>query len=223
MKRTLLDPRTTHLLTKVYTNLLKLPPNNYKTPPRVLAINGMYAFFEKGQRCHIGGKTVDRIMRIGINRQNGNFRNRIRQHYGRVRTLSGKRSSSIFRRHVGGAILKKTNPKDRRLNRWLKEDTPRFHNIEKAVSLHFRQHLSFVCFEMGNKKRRWQVEKGLIGLLSLYSPQTSTRWLGRHAADENIQKSGLWNIQDTFPERLKLGWVRHFEHAMKRHHSKERA
>ena len=48
-------------------------PVNYKDLPQ----NGIYVFFEKDELGHSG----NRIVRIGINKNDGNFINRIKEHY----------------------------------------------------------------------------------------------------------------------------------------------
>ena len=180
----------------LYALIRTLPLLNYLTAPVVLPRDGVYLFFELGERVSLDGQAVNRIVRVGTHRVDGRFRNRIRQHYGRVRSLGGSRSSSVFRKHVGGAIISRADPRDSRLTAWLKDEQTRFPDLEAEVSRMLRDSFTFVCFRVDCRKERMQLERGLIALLAkhpLGSP--STDWLGRHAVAGEIRSSGLWNVE----------------------------
>jgi len=206
------DPPTLTMLREAYTLLLKLPKRNHKTPPKNLPLDGVYAFFERGEKCRINGRKVKRIVRVGINEQDGNFRKRIRQHYGNVNSLMGHTTGSVFRNLVGGALLRKA--KDRRWKRWV-DKIGSFPDVEKKVSAQLRRNFTFVCFRLNTQTGRHRVEKGLIGLLACCSPHApSKRWLGYHAADERVQESCLWNRNYTKPKAIDLSWFDQFKRAV---------
>jgi len=105
---------------QVYGLLDLLPRNNYLTPMHNLPKNGIYLFFEQGEDIVRGDRLVNRIVRVGTHDKDGRFRNRIRQHYGSVISLKGNKNASVFRKHLGGALLRRDNPADHRLQEWLK-------------------------------------------------------------------------------------------------------
>ncbi|MHB8132538.1 MAG: hypothetical protein ACYDEX_26585 [Mobilitalea sp.] len=117
------------ILTKsLYTILQPLPRFNHETPKRNLPVNGIYIFFERSET--IG--TIDRIVRVGTHKKDDRFRGRIRQHYGYVNSLKGNKNGSVFRNHLGGALMRKDNPSDPRLKDWLKQDGPTFLEVEDS-------------------------------------------------------------------------------------------
>src|SRR3989442_15289409 len=75
-----------------------------------LPMNGIYFFYEKGERSRHPAAD-QRIVRIGTHRE-GNFRARIAEHFGPdLSTLGVDRPKpadrSIFRKHLGRALLNK--------------------------------------------------------------------------------------------------------------------
>jgi len=180
----------------VYELAHLLPRRDHVTPSRALPLDGLYLFFERGELVDCSGRAVDRIVRVGTHRMNGRFRKRIRQHYGRVRSLGGNRDESIFRKHVGTALLRKAGPCDTELNDWLAGNGPSSPALEAEVSQTLRDNFTFVCVRVDDGGRRRCLERGLIALLAqhpLGSP--SAGWLGHHAFADEIRSSGLWNVQ----------------------------
>src|SRR5215213_2216752 len=98
------------VISSLYAALIQLPRRDHHTPPRELPPNGIYAFFERGETIPWPGGTTDRIVRVGTHKVDGNFPGRIRAHYGRVRSLGGNKNGSVFRKHLGGALLRQTDP-----------------------------------------------------------------------------------------------------------------
>jgi hypothetical protein len=120
----------------------------------------------------------------------------MRQHYGSDSSLGGNKNSSVFRKHVGGALLRRANPRDPRLERWLTQDAPTFPEVEAQVSKVLRENFTFVCFRADDRHERLSLERGLISLLAqtpLALP--SPGWLGHDAAASEIRLGGLWNTQ----------------------------
>lgn len=180
----------------VYELLLALPRNASATALSSLPENGIYVFFERSETIELSGHVVDRIVRVGTHRSDGRFRGRIRQHYGNRSSLRGNKNSSVFRKHVGGAIIRRDNPDDDRLHDWLTQDAPTDLDIEERVSRYFAENFTFACFAMEDKRERLAVESQLIALLAQRPMgRPSPRWLGHYAQSEIIRRTGLWNTQ----------------------------
>ena len=185
-----------HIVAEIYNLLSCLPKHNHLTPKKELPVSGIYIFYEKGEKCYLGESETDRIVRIGTHKSDGRFPGRIRQHYGQVNSLRGNKNSSVFRKHVGSALISRTNRDDPRLKDWIKQGEPGTSEIEELVSLELRNNFTFVCFTVDTKEERLSLESGLIAILSQFPPgQPSDNWLGKYAASPDIVRSGLWNTQ----------------------------
>lgn len=185
------------MITKeVYKLFLGLLRHNHLTRKNALPLNGIYIFYEKGETCPLGGIETDRIVRIGTHKSDGRFAGRIRQHYGQVNSLRGNKNSSVFRKHVGSALIIRNDPKDIRLKDWITQDGPTYMEIEEQVSRELRNNFTFVCFSVDTREERLDIESGLIALLAqLPLGQPSDNWLGKYATSPDISRSGLWNTQ----------------------------
>ncbi len=193
----------------IYSIISILPRFSFQTPKKILPSNGIYLFFEQGETID---NNLDRIVRIGTHKADGRFPKRIRQHYGNTSSLKGNKNSSVFRKQIGGAMLRKVNDADPRLNDWLIQDGPTFQEVEENVSKVLRERFTFSCFHVENKGERLSLEKGLIALLAQYSlGQPSINWLGNYAANEKITKSGLWNTQHIKAEPLNIKQLKRIE------------
>ena len=183
---------------EIYRLVAQLERQNHLALASDLPRNGIYLFFERGELVRLEGETLDRIVRVGTHRGTGRFPGRIRQHYGNRGSLGGQRNASVFRRHVGGALLQRDNPDDPRTGEWLRQGGSSFIEVEEAVSKTLRENFSFVCFAVEQMSDRLSLERGLIALLALEQLQASSdAWLGRSAAAKEIRQSGLWNTQHT--------------------------
>ena len=191
--------------TDVYNLLASLRRFDNAFVPSHLPSSGIYFFYEKGETIRLGGLAADRIVRVGINRSNGRFRSRIRGHYGRVSRLGGNKNGSVFRKHLGGALLRRVDPDDQRLTGWLCQDGPTYAEVEREVSLVLRHNFTFACVWVEDADERTNLESALIALLAqepLGHP--SPTWLGAYAASADIRNSGLWNTQHIRSEPLTL-------------------
>jgi hypothetical protein len=186
-----------HNLTKeLYSLVHRLPPFGYYTDGKDLPENGIYLFFERGEDVKLQDNSADRIVRVGTHKSDFRFRGRIRQHYGNRSSLKGNKNGSVFRKHLGGALLRRLNLNDYRLNDWLTQDGPTFIEVEEKVSQVLRENFTFVCFRVDTKEDRLNLERALIAQLAQYSlGLPSKNWLGLYADSEKIRKSGLWNTQ----------------------------
>lgn len=174
---------------------------------------GVYFFFEQGEFRE--DNVTLRVVRVGTHALTKGSKttlwDRLRQHRG---TLSGSRPGggdhrgSIFRLHIGSAILNKKEIKDR-YPTWgvgssAKADIKdKEYPIEKLVSQYIRK-MPFIWLKIEDKpgpnSLRNYIEKNSIALLSNYGKSKinkidppSKNWLGYHSPNEKIRKSGLWN------------------------------
>ena len=119
----------------------------------------------------------------------------------------GNHRGSIFRLHVGTALLARGDWPDDVARTWRvgssakREIREREVPLEKAVSKHIGQ-MPFLWVAVddppGPQSLRGYIERNAIALLSnngsgANDPSSST-WLGRCAAAEAIRSSGLWNV-----------------------------
>lgn len=169
---------------------------NHRVERKELPPCGIYLFFEQGEEVEAGDRRLDRIVRVGTHNQDGNFPGRIRTHYGNRGRLGGNKNSSVFRKHLGGALMRRENPEDVRLAPWLKQDGPSFEELEVEVSRTLHERFTFVCFAVATKEERLRLESGLIALLAQHpAGPPSAQWLGHHANAPEIRRTGLWNTR----------------------------
>ncbi len=173
---------------------------------------GVYFFFEQGENRTQSGSGL-RVVRVGTHALKNNSRTtlwkRLHQHQGTLINGGGNHRASVFRRHVGAALLKRDSWPEEVQNTWGKgtsasrevriiEDP-----LEKAVSQYIRR-MPFLWLEVNDapspESLRGMIERNAIALLSNYNstanpidPQSST-WLGHWADRETIRFSGLWNV-----------------------------
>lgn len=166
--------------------------------------NGVYVLFERGEQAH--GER--RIVRVGTHTGANQLRSRLRQHF-----LLPNKDRSIFRKNVGRAILNRRG--DPYLEQWNWDLTPRKNReryahlvdmvyqqeVEREVSAHIQQNLSFTVFAVETKVERLWLEERLIGTVSLCEGCGPTEsWLGRHSPVAKIRESGLWQVQGLWKE-----------------------
>ncbi|NMX22102.1 hypothetical protein C5S30_06680 [ANME-1 cluster archaeon GoMg4] len=181
----------------IHENLESLPEYDHNTSPFELPTNGIYFFYEDGEFCTHENEREKRIVRVDTHRVDGNFRNRINSHY------RGTKNSSVFRKHLGGALMRRKDPNDRRLKQWLKQDASTFQEIEMEVTKKLKEHFSFRCIPVEDKEERLRLEEELIATVAKCAKCKPTEnWLGNFAADELVRKSGLWNHQHVTSENV---------------------
>lgn len=158
--------------------------------------NGLYFFYEEGEICPHTDE--GRIVRVGNHprSQNGLIR-RLRMHYG------GNKNSSVFRKFLGGALLRRQDPNHLCLQpapgqgHWEKQDAKPCTNckpIEKEVSRLLRERFRFRCVEIIDQEERNYLEERIVATLARCPEcQPSPNWLGRYAYNKNVVKAGLWN------------------------------
>jgi hypothetical protein len=176
-----------------------LPP--LKEPSRVPFNNGLYFFYEKGETSRHAPN--GRIVRVGNHpRSQDSLKRRLRMHY------SGGKNGSVFRKFLGGAIIRRMNPNSPCLQphpgqgHWEKQGMHPCENckpIENQIRQILKTDFWFRCIEIKEHELRNTLEKKLIATVSLCPVcRPSEGWLGKFAYSENVQKSGLWNSDYVF-------------------------
>lgn len=147
---------------------------------------GVYFFFDPAEKINNGYNRIIRVGSHGLSgKSNSTLKGRLRQHKGFLNG-GGNRRVSVFRRHVGNAIIKKENFDEKEVQDEV---------LEKMISDYINSlPLAVLLFEDDADKRRI-FEKNSIRILSNCSENFNKDWLGSFSIDEKISKSGLWNIQ----------------------------
>jgi hypothetical protein len=199
------------ITTGVYRILSRLRQFSFPVPLNALPVNGIYFFYEEGEAAELEGRSVPRVVRVGSHTQNGNFRNRMRQHYGFVMKLGGNKNGSVFRRHLGGALLRRDDPNDPRLAEWLKQGGQSYQEVEQGVSETLRGRFSFSCVRVDDRDERLSLESQLIARL-VQSPlgRPADGWLGRSGIAV-VAKGGLWNVHHVDASPLGADGLRRLE------------
>lgn len=175
--------------------------------PHTWPQRGLYLFFEDGELR--GDGHTPRIVRVGTHGVAGgtstSLWGRLRTHRGPRGGAGGSHRSSIFRHHVGTALLRAGRASPDLAELWAasklsRADKEREKPLEAAVSTHIgamRVLWLDVNDEPGPRSERAYLERNLIRLLSGAGERRdspSSSWLGLHAGPAEIRTSGLWNI-----------------------------
>ena len=184
-------------------------------------VQGVYFFFEPGEARADG---TDRVVRVGTHALTATSQatlwGRLRQHRGSAsgpRPGLGNHRASVFRRHVGAALIRRENLPAELLGSWLDRHGPRpgwadqEDMVERLVSHHIGG-MPFLWLSVPDRDDRGFIERNSIALTSALAAghdQPGPAWLGHHADRPEISRSGLWNIEHIrhhpepgFPDRL---------------------
>ena len=181
---------------------------------------GVYFFFEHGEDRSTSGNGL-RVVRIGTHALRVGAKStlwkRLRQHWGTMSGAyagGGNHRGSIFRGHVGYALMRRDEWSAEVTSEWSQGSTAdrelrmREFRLEQRVSAHIRM-MPFLWLLVDDSPRpessRGLIERNAIALLSNY-PEAgnaaervrsidppSLNWLGINAASEKVSRSGLWN------------------------------
>jgi hypothetical protein len=172
---------------------------------------GIYFFFEIGEnRDQTSGEL--RVVRVGTHalkeRSKTTLWHRLKQHKGNDKGGAGNHRGSIFRSHVGSALIQKDNWAGEIKETWgIGQNAPREvkcleKSLEQSVSQYIRK-MPFLWLEVndepGPNSLRGYIEGNSIALLSNYNSVSdpidspSSTWLGHWAKSEKVRNSGLWN------------------------------
>lgn len=172
-----------------------------------LPLRGVYFFFELNESRLLNRDQL-RCVRVGTHAVSLNASStlwtRLRTHRG-ASDLSGNHRSSIFRLHVGTALLSRGGS-SMSLPTWGKEQNAPANVRKKEQSLEelvsrFIGNMQVLWLDIsdepGPTSDRSYIERNSIALItgSIGPLDLASRdWLGLHSAHEAIRKSGLWNI-----------------------------
>lgn len=180
---------------------------------------GVYFFQEPGE--YREARDVPRIVRVGTHAVSANSKATL---WGRLRTHRGDRAgggshrSSVFRRHIGAALLARDGG---HLPTWGVRSSASS-SIRSSEALHEQQVSAYlgatsvlwvdIPDEPGPRSARAFVERNAIALLSNHLDpfdRASPSWLGLQSPHREIRASGLWNLDyvdatydDTFLDLL---------------------
>lgn len=201
-----------HDLSRFYRSLSELvsapsqgrPLGSYSGADK-LPTRGVYFFFEPDQFRRLCG-TASRVVRVGTHAVSANASStlwqRLRTHRG-GNDLSGSHRSSVFRQHVGGALL---DCGATALASWGKGQTADATvrateaDLERQVSEYLRA-LSLVWLNIpdnpGPSSDRAYIERNSIALLAGAAGPidvASSQWLGNYCRHDSVRRSSLWNV-----------------------------
>jgi hypothetical protein len=171
--------------------------------------HGIYFFYEDGETRADGSA---RIVRVGTHALTSTSKARLwarlRQHRGRLAGRNpggGNHRASVFRRHVGAALIRRDEGPGGLLGAWLDRTRhPEWANGEARVEREVSRYIGAMPFlwlpvpdKPGGGSHRGYLESNSIALLSAHAGAAdppSTGWLGRDSAEAEIRESGLWNV-----------------------------
>ena len=169
-----------------------------RTPPtEAVPKDGIYLWYEAGE---VRQGQRQRITRVGTHREPDRLRKRLTLHY------SADRDRSVFRRHVGAALMNKDRQPESEIQEWYKaRGSPlfshqRFQQYEDRVDREIKRG-TYRVLRVDDRAERLELEGKLIALISRCEHcRPSRTWLGNHAYRAQIRKSGLWNVDHVFSE-----------------------
>lgn len=184
---------------KLHEYARSLPRYKFPFDKNEIAQNGIYILFEKNEQGHGG----ERIVRIGTHTGQNNLSQRLTEHF-----IKENKDRSIFRKNIGRALLNQKG--DDYLEVWnldltskeMRESSKHLvdkdfqQQLEQQISEYIQENFSFSIIEIQDKKKRLELEKELIGLVSSCGEcQSSQDWLGNASPIDKIRFSGLWQTQ----------------------------
>lgn len=196
--------------------LMTLLPE-HTSPGHVTFQNGLYFFFEAGEWSEHGRQ--GRIVRVGNHpRRQDRLIGRLGEHY---RTTRDAKNGSVFRRYVGGSLLRRANPSHSCLQpfpgagHWEHGDQSACDMcapIENDVTEYLASRLRFRAVHIDEQRLRNDLERKLIATLAACPVCTpSPEWLGMSCYQPEVVTSGLWNQQHTNGSLLTEAELKSFE------------
>ena len=191
-------------------------------------LRGVYFFCEAGEARANGNR---RVVRVGTHALTATSKTvlwgRLRQHRGQLtgrNSGGGNHRASVFRRHVGAALIRCGNRPDDLLVSWLDPHRPAGEaarqeaQVEAEVSRYIGA-MPFLWLSVPDRTDRDYIERNSIALLSCLTggpDLPSADWLGRYAPRREIRNSGLWNI-DYINDRYELKFLRRLAQLVDQH------
>jgi hypothetical protein len=174
---------------------------------------GVYFFFDDAEPTKYS-TSVPRLVRVGTHGVSAGsvatLRNRLRTHLG-TRTGAGNHRASVFRLHVGRAIIERDGLQQRYPD-WgkgqsaSKDITILEAPLESQVSRYIgnlRVLFIPVLDVAGTGSMRATIERQFISMFTenmCAIEESSLTWLGRFSAKPSVRDSGLWNVRDVGAE-----------------------
>jgi hypothetical protein len=167
---------------------------------------GIYFFYEDGETRADGSC---RVVRVGTHALTATAKStlwgRLRQHRGQLAGRNpggGNHRASVFRRHVGAALIRSSNSPNELLASWLNRHRPVGERAsqEALVEVEVSRYIGampFLWLAVSGWADRAYIERNSIALLSCLTgglDPPSASWLGHYAQPSKIRNSGLWNI-----------------------------
>jgi hypothetical protein len=134
----------------------------------------------------------------------------LRQHRGNLGGINpngGNHRGSVFRKHVGYALINQIDDSTRNSESWGvgSSATKEIRDLEYPIEIEVSKYLKSMPFiwveindEPGPESLRGYIERNSIALLSNYRKkiidQPSENWLGFFTKNSAIIDSGLWNV-----------------------------
>lgn len=210
-----MDP--TILCERIHAMVRHLP--DFRSPGDVRCHDGLYLFYEAREESHHA--VSGRIVRVGNHpRSQGSLVRRLRQHY------SGRKNGSVFRKLLGGALMRSKDPDDPCLRpgpgkgHWERQDADpcaRCLPVEAEVSARLRTSFRFKVLSVPDMGERNRLEKLLVATLAACGAcGPSPAWLGLHAYSPQVRESGMWNSQFVGEEPMDESEIRLLETVVER-------
>ena len=185
------DAEREHVCEAVHKLLEHLPALRGK-PGADLPTDGIYFWYERGESRRGQGL---RVTRVGTHETSGRLRARIREHFG------SNREGSVFRKHVGAALMARDGEPDQDMREWGEgRNGERFHDekfkqYERRVTEQTANGV-YRVLKVDDMGERLEFEEKLIALFShCRHCRPSPHWLGNWAVGPKIREAGLWNVQ----------------------------
>ena len=168
---------------------------------------GVYFFMEPGEARADSG-SGPRIVRVGTHalKPGAGTRlwTRLHQHRGNAGAGAGRHRGSVFRRHVGKALINRDGVRCPSWDRHPGTAPPSVIRSERSLEMKVSQVIGTMPFvwlavedEPGPKSRRGCIERNAIALLSNCGKDPidppSRSWLGFRCGHDRISPAGLWN------------------------------
>lgn len=129
---------------------------------------------------------------------------RLSQHKGQLRSGGGNHRGSVFRRHVGRALIERDGLDFPTWDNRSEAASPEVRNSERPLEMAVSNTIRGMPFlwlavedEPGPTSLRGYIERNAIALISNYAKPPidppSPSWLGHHCNREKIRRSGMWN------------------------------
>jgi hypothetical protein len=174
-----------------------------------LPSHGVYFFFDDSEPTAFS-HTLPRLVRVGTHGVSlgsvATLRNRLRTHFG-TRAGTGNHRASVFRLHVGRAIIEReglqmTFPHWGKGQSATREITDGEVAMEKRVSEYIGNlRVLFIPVHdaAGTGSMRAVIEQQFIAMFTEHFcaiESSSPDWLGRFSDKSSIKETGLWNVRD---------------------------